>query len=101
MGATKPAGDLLDGVFAELDHISQQLAPFDEESRRINYTPTGRLRLRLNEKQARRLAEIEAETKPLMDRRQALTKQACRIVANTTTSETGSTRTSTPTFKEE
>ena len=87
MSATLPAGDLLDGIFAELDHINQQLAPFDEESHRINYTPTGRFRRRLNEKQARRLAEIEAETKPLMDRHKALTKQACRIVANTTGEE--------------
>ena len=88
MSNNRPAGDILDDIFTELDDIKAQLVPYEAEERAINFTKTGRLRLRLNEKQARRLAEIEDETRELRRRYAALTKQACQTVARATDPET-------------
>ena len=81
----RPAGDVLDDIFAELDDIKAKLAPYDAEEQSINYTPSGRFRMRLNERQARRLEEINDETHDLRERQAALTKQACRVIAEATT----------------
>ncbi len=87
MSTNRPAGDVLDEIFAELDDVKVKLAPYEAEEQSINYTPTGRFRMRLNEKQYRRLAEIEEETKDLRARHKALTKQACQVVAQATSGE--------------
>lgn len=76
-----PKGDRLDAVFAELDTVTAALAPYDEELRTIDFTPSGRLRTRLTPRQQARRDAITAETADLLARQRDLTRQACRIVA--------------------
>ena len=81
MTTATPKGDRLDAVFAELDTITAALAPWEAELRAIDYTPTGRFRVRLTTAQQARRDAITAATADLLARERDLARQACRIVA--------------------
>lgn len=78
---TTTKGDRLDLIFAEIDKINAELAPYDEELYRIDHTPSGRFRTRLNPTQQARRDHIDAETADLRVRHRDLTRRACRIAA--------------------
>lgn len=64
---TTSAGGRLDAIFAELNPINQEI-------RKIGWTPSGRLRLRLSPEQEARLEELTAKSNALALKAARITK---------------------------